>query len=86
MKTYRKREAVELARVANFEAAGWGAAGLGVAAATEQLPGGRFKIRYGESWREELKNECAKAHDGLKAVTCVTDMMDHIVAKAVAKD
>ena len=50
--------------------------------ATEQLPGGRYQMRYGDGWREELKAACAKKHDGLDAITCVTDEMDHIVAES----
>jgi len=82
MKTYRKRERAELARVADFEQGGWGNEGLGVSEATEELPGGRYQIRYGESWPEELKAACATAHDGLDANTCVTDLMDHVVAQS----
>lgn len=82
VKTYRVRERAELARVANFTRDGWGEAGLGVCEATEQLPGGRYQVRYGDGWREELKAACAKKHDGLDAITCVTDEMDHIVAES----
>ena len=51
-------------------------------AATEELPGGRFQVRYGEAWHKELKAECEKTHDGLKACTCVTELMDHVVAES----
>ena len=83
VKTYRARERAELARVANFTRDGWGEAGLGVREATEQLPGGRYEVRYGDGWREELKAACAKKTVcGLDALTCVTDEMDHIVAES----
>eukprot|EP00966_Prymnesium_polylepis_P105387 2440443-Prymnesium_polylepis.1 len=67
VKSYREREAAEIARVAEFVGSGWkDVGGLGVAEATERLPGGRYQLRYGEGWKEALHEECAKTHDGLR--------------------
>jgi len=86
-KKYWAREKAELARVADFTAHGWGEAGHGVSEATAELPGGRYQLRYPETWREELKHACSKtlgAKDSptLKGYICVTDLMDHIVAES----
>ena len=78
-KTYRSREIQEIARVANFERAGWGKLGLGVTSPTVALPGGRYQLRYPDTWRAVLRVECAKCHDGLKGYICVTEMMDWLV-------
>ena len=86
-KKYWAREKAELARVADFTGDGWGEEGRGVSAASEEYPGGRYEIRYGEEWRSKLKLACSKtlgAKDAptLKGYICVTDEMDHIVAKS----
>ena len=86
-KKYGIRQAAELARVADFTAGGWGEEGRGVSAATAELPGGRYQLRYPDTWREELKLACsktigAKDSPSLKGYVCVTDLMDHVVAES----
>ena len=88
-KKYWAREAAELARVANFTGDGWGEDGLGVSEATARRPGGRYQIRYPDTWRKELKLACSKtlgAKDAptLKGYICVTDLMDDIVEQSTA--
>ena len=84
---YALRECAELCRVADFTGDGWGEEGRGIAAATAQRPGGRYQVRYPDTWREKLKQACSKTLGGkdaptLKGYICVTDMMDHIVAES----
>ena len=49
--------------------------------------GGRYQIRYPQTWREELKLACSKALGAkdsptLKGYICVTDLMDHVVSES----
>ena len=86
-KKYWAREKAELARVADFTAHGWGQEGLGVSETTTKLPGGRYQLRYPDTWREELKLACSKTLGSKEAPTfkgyvCVTDLMDHVVAES----
>ena len=83
VKAYQERERAEIARVADFQKAGWGKAGLGIAAATPKRPGGRYQVRYPTTWREELTRACARSvsYPNLRAVTCVTALIDHLLAE-----
>jgi len=61
VKAYEKRQAQELARVAAFTRDGWGTEGLGVSAATEELPGGRFQLRVGGEAEGGVREDARQA-------------------------
>ena len=72
---FEKRVNAEVRRVANLKTTGtsrspyWKDAGAG-------LPGGPYEARYGDTWREEVKERLGKGSD---PVCNVTDLMDHVI-------
>ncbi len=47
----------------------------------KKLPGGRYQLRWPRTWQAELRTALGKARDGLPAVVCVTELMDHVIAE-----
>lgn len=75
---FKQRKKSELRRVAELRNAPWGNYCRETAATLE---GGRFQMRYPDTWQEELRKECAKTHQGLEALVCVTDLINHVIAE-----
>ena len=79
MKRFTERWDAEIARVAKLEGQ-WGS--YRKTGATKKLPGGRWQLRYGDAWEEHVRDACKKTRTSpsLQPLTCVTELMDHIVA------
>ena len=77
-KKYATRQANEIADVLTLKSGGFEKFD---AAKAVRLPGGRFQMRWPDTWQQELRAACAKSHRGRQAMTSVIEWADHLVAE-----